>query len=120
MFISGFLHENQKNHLWQLCQNASDIAEHFPDPSFVSKLLCVCVCVCLEESMQAEVKAAKGINYALAMSESCLKARAPSNPHFLGYRRFVMATRVAFTHVEVQFPRVPAGDSRLFNVPASI
>lgn len=70
--------------------------------------------------MQAEVKAAKGINYALAMSESCLKARAPSNPHFLGYRRFVMATRVAFTHVEVQFPRVPAGDSRLFNVPASI
>lgn len=64
--------------------------------------------------------AAKCINYALAMSESCLKARARSNPHFLSYRRFVMATRVTFTHVEALFPQVPAGDSRLFNVPASI
>lgn len=70
--------------------------------------------------MQAAVKAAKGINYALAMSEACLKARARSNPHFLGYRRFVMATRVTFTHVEALFPRVPAGESRLFNVAASI
>lgn len=31
-----------------------------------------------------------------------------------------MATRVTFTHVEALFPQVPAGDARLFNVPASI
>lgn len=111
------MHENQKNHLWRLCQNASGIAERFPDPSFVLKL---CVCVCFEGSMQAAVKAAKGINYALAMSESCLKASTRSNPHFLGYRHFVVTTRVAFTHVEAVFPRVPAGDSQLFNVPACI
>lgn len=80
----------------------------------------MCVCVCLEQSMQAAVKAAKGINYALATIESCLKARARSNPRFIGYRCFVMATCVAFTHVEALFPRVPAGDSQLFNVPASI
>lgn len=54
------------------------------------------------------------------MSESFLKARARSNPHFLGYRHFVMATRVAFTHTEALFPGVPAGDSLLFNVPANI
>lgn len=54
------------------------------------------------------------------MSESCVKARACSNPHFLGYRHFVMATRVAFTHAEALFPGVPAGDSLLFNVPANI
>lgn len=54
------------------------------------------------------------------MSESCVKARACSNPHFLGYRHFVMATRVAFTHAEALFPEVPAGDSLLFNVPANI
>lgn len=53
----------------------SDIAERFPNPSFVLKLfvrVCECVCVCLEESKEAAVMAGKCINYALAKSESLL------------------------------------------------